>query len=680
MRTLAVMTMTVSTSTYGQLTSVDDVVKEDKGALQVESRPERFFSESPQNENHATQSDTLTSSETPNFPRLLPDWLHHSSGPSALLTLTPIDPQSRDARQVRDVVLQRGGLGNYDVLRHLERACQRMPTRGNLLGEHSLFMNPQDTFIPTPLVAGENSSNPDSASNEIKMIRFQDHFVVIPQLDIVPSAINEGITLRYQNPATIRAIHAMSEGQALQFFLEISETIDARALTPTSYNVRIRRALINLSVALDNEAFVKGLGLSRNSFTIDGFRETLNRLYNDSQIQNRQDAVGVLNTVITSAQSLQGVTAAVVCFEFANASIDTLDKFSGLVPADPSSQIENENGRQNHHILEEEIVGIGLEVREHAKGLLVVMPIRGGPAVEAGIEPGDIILSIDGRDLRGMNIASSMELLRGALGSQMWIRISRHGGNERDIVLTRRIVRVWSVNDAKILSGTDIGYFSISRFSQSTTEEVDQALNDLYSQGMKSLIIDLRGNPGGLLTTCVEVCDRFLPCGIIVSTKGRLSSDNIVEEASYSKSWNVPVVVLIDEYSASASEIFAAAIQENNRGLVAGTRSYGKGKVQTHFPLTSIQGDLRLTTALFYSPTGHRMSGRGVIPDVQVFDRDGVINGDEVLAEAARIAQDKTIRELSEAAGICPASNVAPIRSSLLHDIVDPRHPWTTIL
>ena len=514
-------------------------------------------------------------------------------------------------------------------------------------------LNDRDPFVPAPL--------PDSRSNDES------------------AAIDELITIRYQNPVNVRAIRAMSSNQAVQLFSEVSQKIDERSLEPTSYDLRIRRGLRNLSIALDNPAFVNGLGLSADSFRMDAYRNTLARLADSTQVRNYQDARTVLNSVMQSATSVQGLTPSVVAFEFANASIDTLDKFSGLEVADPASRNGAELAGMKSAALEEEIVGVGVEVREHAEGLLVVKPLRGGPAAEAGIETGDILVSINSREIAGMKMANSVDLMKGTNGSQMKVRIYRDGKGERDFVLTRRKVRVWTVNDTKLLSGTDVGYFSLSRFSQSSTAELDQALNSLYSKGMKSLIIDLRGNPGGLLTTCVEISDRFLACGKIVTTKGRLSSDNMIEEATYGKTWSVPLVVLVDGDSASASEIFAAAIQENDRGVLVGTKSYGKGSVQTHFPLSAIGGDLRLTTALFYSPNGRKMAGEGVTPDVEINDRDGVANGDEVLIEAIRIARSQTLKDMAKASGTCKPKNPSAARSSSLSNIVDPSHIGTTV-
>jgi carboxyl-terminal processing protease len=163
--------------------------------------------------------------------------------------------------------------------------------------------------------------------------------------------------------------------------------------------VRVRRALRNLTIALDNPAFVNGLGLSADSFQMDGFRNTLARLASAGQVRSYTDASNVMKTVMSQASSVKGLTPSVVGFEFANASIDTLDKFSGLEPADPASRNGAELSGLKSAALEEEIVGVGVEVREHAEGLMVVKPLRGGPAAEAGMQTGDVILSINNREI-----------------------------------------------------------------------------------------------------------------------------------------------------------------------------------------------------------------------------------------------------------------------------------------
>jgi len=531
--------------------------------------------------------------------------------------------------------------------------------------------------VKKPVIQDRNSPV-ESTPSTVPTVDEMDPFVPAPvprsQMDAESQKIDEILTLRYQNPVTVRAIRAMTSTQGTELFSEVSQRIDARSLEPTSYDVRVRRALRNLGLALDNEAFMNGLKISANSFQTDAFRESLGRLSGSTPVRSYQDARTVLNQVIREASRVPGLTAGVVAWEFSLASIDTLDKFSGLEAADPSFRNGAESAGVRSASLEEEIVGVGVEVREHAEGLLVVKPLRGGPAAEAGLESGDVILSIDGTVLSGMKMAESVDLMKGSSGSRMTVRILREGRGERDFALVRRKVRVWTVNDARILKGSQAAYLSLSRFSQSSTAELDQALNELYNKGMKSLIIDLRGNPGGLLTTCVEISDRFLPCGTIVTTRGRLSSDNMAEQATFAQTWSVPLVVLIDGDSASASEIFAAAIQENRRGVVVGTRSYGKGSVQTHFPLNSIPGDLRITTALFYSPNGRKMAGEGVVPDVEVNDRDGMENGDDVLREALRIATSDSLKQLARASARCRSSVPAAARSTSLENLSDPTH------
>ena len=177
-----------------------------------------------------------------------------------------------------------------------------------------------------------------------------------------------------------------------------------------------------------------------------------------------------------------------------------------------------------------------------------------------------------------------------------------------EVKLVRRRVEVHSVSEVKMLEN-GVGYIKLEKFAQNSSEECDKALWDLYRQGMKSVVVDVRGNPGGLLTTAIQMSNKFVPSGTIVSTRGRDATDNTVEYAHRDRTWKLPLVVLVDENSASASEIFAAAVQENGRGVIVGRKTYGKGTVQTHFPLQTIPGVLRLTTAQFFSPTG-RDDGR----------------------------------------------------------------------
>lgn len=523
-----------------------------------------------------------------------------------------------------------------------------------------------------PLSDGEDDFRREPSVREEGL----DPFVPAPTPSTVVDEESERIkavlTGRYSNPATVRAVRALSARQATELYSEVSGRIDERSLEPTSYDVRVRRALRNLGLALDNDAFIKGLRISSDSFRTDAFRESLGRLAGRMTVRSRGDAIAVMNAVMKEAERVSGLSASVVAWEFALASIDTLDKFSGLDPADPGMRQGAEADGWRTAALEEEITGIGVEVREHADGLLVVKPLKGSPAAEAGLRAGDVVTVIDGRRIAGLKMTESSDLMKGTAGSRIVLAVTREDGSERTFTIVRRKVRIWTVNDVRMLNSTGTAYLSLSRFSAGSTAELDAALESLYSRGMKSLVLDLRGNPGGLLTTCVEIADRFLPVGTIVSTRGRLPSDNMVEKATFARTWSMPLVVLIDGDSASASEIFAAAIQENRRGVVVGVKSYGKGSVQTHFPLNSMSGDLRITTALFYSPNGRKMAGAGVSPDVEVVDRDGVANGDRMLMEAERLAGSTELLSLAKSATRVRPADPAKPRSAALNRIADP--------
>ena len=461
-------------------------------------------------------------------------------------------------------------------------------------------------------------------------------------------------------------------------YREVSAQTDARHLEPSSYDLRTRRALRNLGLALDNPTFLQSLGMADSSFRNDAFRDTLSRTWEQMSVNSRSDAEQVMQSVMQSARTVQGLPEGAIAFEFANATIDTLDRFSALEPTTAQRGALLEESKSA--ALESEMVGIGVEVKEHEDGLLLIRALRGGPAAESGLKSGDIITAIDGRSIRGMTMAQSVDFIKGNSGSGIRLRVARDGQGTRDVSLTRRQFRVWTVNDVRMVDSTDVGYINLSQFAQTSTQELDDALQQLNRNGMKSLILDLRGNPGGLLTTCVDISNRFLPCGTIVSTKGRLQSDNMHEAATYSRTWNTPLVVLIDGDSASASEILAAAIQENGRGIVIGEKSYGKGTVQTHFPLQTISGNLRLTTARFYSPNGRAMSGSGVTPDVEVRDEDGVARGDRVMDRAMQIAQTRDLQEMAASAAKCRTNGRAPLqRNSFNTDVYDLVQPKTVL-
>jgi carboxyl-terminal processing protease len=250
-----------------------------------------------------------------------------------------------------------------------------------------------------------------------------------------------------------------------------------------------------------------------------------------------------------------------------------------------------------------------------------VSPIDDTPAAKAGMKPNDLIVAIDDAPVTDMTLEEAVDKLRGPIGSQVKITVRRAQTDPFQLTLTRADIKVDPVKHS--LQGKDIGYIRITNFSERTSANVESAYKDLQSKANNKLIgivLDLRNNPGGLLDEAVSVSNDFLDKGDIVSIKGRLNRDNrrFEAQANHDITHGLPVVVLINGGSASASEIVSGALQDNHRAVVLGTQSFGKGSVQTVLPVKESGGAMRLTTALYYTPSGRSIQGTGITPDLVV--------------------------------------------------------------
>ena len=262
--------------------------------------------------------------------------------------------------------------------------------------------------------------------------------------------------------------------------------------------------------------------------------------------------------------------------------------------------------------------GIGIEITVRDNVLTVVSPIEGTPAYDAGIKAGDKIIMVEGQSTQNMSLLEAVKTIRGPEGTKINLTIAREGENKPlEFSITRGMIPLKSVRSYSI--APDIGYIRISNFQSNTAENLSSALEKLESNGtLKGLIIDLRNNPGGLLSQAIEVSELFLDSGIIVSTKGRDSSHDIQAKAHKDgKQRKYPIIVLVNGGSASASEIVAGALQDNKRALILGTRTFGKGSVQSILPLSDGSG-LRLTTARYYTPSGKSIQSSGITPDIEI--------------------------------------------------------------
>ena len=262
--------------------------------------------------------------------------------------------------------------------------------------------------------------------------------------------------------------------------------------------------------------------------------------------------------------------------------------------------------------------GIGIEITIKEGKLTVVSPIEDTPAYAAGIQVNDIIVKIDNEWTKDMSPMEAIKKLRGPKGSEVTISIYRENWeNLKDFVLVRDIIPVHSVRTYFIDQG--IAYTRITNFQNRTTEDYIEGLGALQNSAeIKAIILDLRNNPGGLLNQAVAVSDLFIDSGLIVYTKGRTEDQNMVFKARKSSTkYSMPLIVMVNEGSASASEIVAGAIQDHRRGLIIGTKTFGKGSVQTIVPLQDGAG-LRMTTARYFTPSGRSIQVKGIIPDVEV--------------------------------------------------------------
>ena len=309
----------------------------------------------------------------------------------------------------------------------------------------------------------------------------------------------------------------------------------------------------------------------------------------------------------------------------------TLDPHSAFMPPDVYKEVQVET--------KGEFGGVGIQIGIKDNRLTVIAPIDGTPADRAGIKAGDFIIKVNEESTKDMTLVDAVQKMRGPKGTKVTLTIQREGAAEpMAFVLTREIIKIESVR-SKMLDG-NIGYIRVTQFQDQTARDVSAALRKLREQKMQSLILDLRNNPGGLLTSAVEVSEQFVgPNRLIVYIKTREGrKDDYVSHNKEQQPDDYPIIVLVNEGSASASEIVAGALQDWGRAVVVGVQTFGKGSVQTILPLGDGSG-LRLTTAKYYTPKGRSIHGVGINPDI-------VVKGKQTATPPIRERDlDKTLRE-----------------------------------
>jgi carboxyl-terminal processing protease len=447
------------------------------------------------------------------------------------------------------------------------------------------------------------------------------------------SRIRFDLARRYADSSFTRSLTELTTADALEMYGEVLLKVQTHYVDVPDWSHLVTRGVASLDAALTEPDFIarnlKNVELAK----IEAFRATLAHMTAAHSLRTRQDVQKLAADVAYRAAQDLGLGEPAVILEFTCGALSSLDTYSSFLTA---AQLEDVFSQ-----IEGNFVGLGIELKTLTDALQIVGVIEGSPAQRGGIKVGDKIIGVDAATTRESSPDAVADMLKGPEGSNVTVTIIDAQTATRRLRLVRQRVDVPSVDRIGILDReSGVGYFRITSFQKTTSRDVDAALWKLQRDGMRFLIVDVRGNPGGLLTGAVEIADKFVQQGTIVSTRGRSAAEDFDYKAHTTGTWRVPMAVLIDGDSASASEIFAGAIHDHRRGTIVGTQSYGKGSVQGIFPLNVSKAGVRLTTAKFYSPSGQAISKRGVTPDLVVRSaakpvvEDGEVVSSEPVADA----------------------------------------------
>ncbi|MCC6123791.1 MAG: S41 family peptidase [Pirellulales bacterium] len=399
--------------------------------------------------------------------------------------------------------------------------------------------------------------------------------------------------------------------QALDLYAQVLLMIEANYVDAPNWQDLVERGTNDLEVALGDRAFVERNVPLAHRAQAAPFAPQLRSILGTRAVGNRQEAREAAAFAAALAAERLGIPPTAVVLEYLCGATNSLDQYSAFLTPDQLNEVYSQ--------IDGNFVGLGVELKTQNNILRIVRVIPGSPAEEAGIREGDRIAAIDGKSVGSMSTDLAANLLQGEEGSLVHLVVAAADGRERQTSIRRRRVEVPSIDQIGMIDRErGIGYFRITSFQKTTLRELDAALWKLHREGMQRLIIDVRNNPGGLLPAAVDVSDRFVERGVIVTTRGRSAQEDATYVARETNKWRIPLVVIVDQDSASAAEIFSGAIHDLKRGTIVGVRSYGKGSVQGIFQLNGAGAGIRLTTAKFYSPNGKPYSHVGVEPDFEV--------------------------------------------------------------
>jgi carboxyl-terminal processing protease len=475
--------------------------------------------------------------------------------------------------------------------------------------------------------------------------RFPDETFLQRRYDL--TRLHYDLERRANDRSFRESLGRMSLGQASDLYAQVLLKIEAHYVDNPNWPDLLERGTNDLEIALGEKAFVERNVPQANRAKASQFTRQLRSILDTHPVRDRQELRDAAAFAASLAAERLGISPTAVMLEYLCGATNSLDQYSAFLTPDQLGEVYSQ--------IDGNFVGLGVELKTQNNILLIVRVIAGSPAEEAGMHDGDRIVAVDGKAVSSMSSDLAANLLQGEEGTAVNLVVADKDGRERQASIRRRRVEVPSVDQISMLDrNRGIGYFRITSFQKTTLRELDAALWKLHRDGMQRLIIDVRNNPGGLLPSAVDVSDRFVDRGVIVSTHGRSAQEDATFTAREASKWTMPLVVIVDQDSASAAEIFSGAIHDLRRGTIVGVRSYGKGSVQGIFPLDGTTAGIRLTTAKFYSPTGKPYSHVGVMPDVEVRQVAKPIDGktpatrpnDAMLDAALEVARGTTAAPL----------------------------------
>ena len=425
--------------------------------------------------------------------------------------------------------------------------------------------------------------------------------------------------------------------------MQVLAKIDTHYVEGPAWKEMIERGTWDLETALGEAVFLDRNLPSRNPAALEAFCRELRQTLAARSEASRSDARDCAVVAANLAQQRLGLSPTAVILEYLCGATNALDPYSSYLTPDQLAEVYSQ--------IDGSFVGLGVELKAQGGSLVIVRVISGSPAEQGGVRVGDRIIAVDGRQTSQYTTDQTANLLQGQEGTVCSLVVAALGEAERQLAIRRQRVEVPSVDHVQIVDQEKgVAYLRLTCFQKTTRRDLEAALWRLHREGMRSLIMDLRGNPGGLLISSVDIADLFLDRGVIVSTHGRIAQEDSTYTAHPEGTWHVPLTVIIDQDSASAAEIFSGAIRDHHRGTIVGVRSFGKGSVQGIFQLDGCDSGLRLTTAKFYSPTGKPYSRVGVEPDVVVHQTARPIGGavanqgDAMLDSAVQIGGTRPCR------------------------------------